>query len=82
MPKSKLTAADHAALIGRTGTVTFGPLAWPCQVNDSRVMYGRHELLITPVLGSGEQWVTRKMVDDLTKRTPMQVIESVIGGRS
>jgi hypothetical protein len=40
----------------RTGTITVGDLTFQVNIIGERTVFGRVELLITPVSGSGEKW--------------------------
>ncbi len=33
-------------------------MGFPCEVLEERTLFGRHELLIRPVGGEGERWVS------------------------
>lgn len=39
------------------GFVTFDKLTFQVKVLDSRKVYGRVDVLVTPTNGSGEQWI-------------------------
>ena len=45
--------------VGKTAEVTFGKLTVKVLVKDIKSAYGRDLYLITPVEGSGEQWVEK-----------------------
>ena len=59
------TASQMAELIGRTAAYVV-PTAFEITVNvritDVRTVYGREQVLITPLDGSGEAWVLRSSV--------------------
>lgn len=69
-----MTAKELSKYEGRTGLATITPgvgkkkseagatLQIPVKILDARSMFGRIEVLITPVGGKGERWVTRKTV--------------------
>jgi hypothetical protein len=48
----------------RTGTITAGGLTFSVNIIGERTVFGRVELLITPVSGSGEKWVWEKNVKE------------------
>lgn len=52
------TTNELKANIGQTLDYPVNKLRFPVKVLDTRQMYGRTDLLISPVSGSGEQWVS------------------------
>lgn len=63
-----MTAKELSDYIGRTGdwTVNAGAgVSVKVTVEDARVMFGRVDFLITPVAGSGTQWIDSQFVKDL-----------------
>jgi hypothetical protein len=48
----------------RTGTIVIGDLTFQVHIIRERTVFGRVELLITPVSGSGERWVWEKNVKE------------------
>jgi hypothetical protein len=53
------TAASMIVLVGRTTQVRFEKISVLCNVIDSRSQWGRTDILVEPVGGSGQQWVER-----------------------
>lgn len=53
-----MTTKTLSEYIGQTLVYPVNKLRFPVKVLDTRQMYGRTDLLITPVSGSGEQWVS------------------------
>lgn len=52
-----------AAMVGKEATLTTGEgLKIAVRVLDARQSYGRTEVLVEPVTGSGKAWVTSKRV--------------------
>lgn len=52
-----------AAMVGKEATLTTGEgLKIPVRVLDARQSYGRTEVLVEPVRGTGKAWVTAKRV--------------------
>lgn len=62
-----MTAAEMQQYIGRTGTWEVpkikGSMKIKVRVLDARVAWGRFELKITPVSGSGEVWAQNVVMD-------------------
>jgi hypothetical protein len=56
------TAASMIVLVGRTVQVRFEKVSVLCNVVDSRSQWGRTDILIEPVGGSGQQWVEKNRV--------------------
>lgn len=63
-----MTAANLAIFVGCTGTLRSGDLKVRISIVDVRTVWNRTDYLVTPVAGSGQQWVSAERVDDL--RTP------------
>jgi hypothetical protein len=61
------TIQDLAHLIGQPCTITADGLTIPCTIRFVRQVFGRTELLIAPVHGSGERWLTK---ENVTLTTP------------
>lgn len=53
-----MTTKDLTQYIGQTLVYPVNKLSFPVKVLDTRQTYGRTDLLITPVSGHGEQWVS------------------------
>lgn len=53
-------AKELAVLIGKTITISIEKLNIEVNVNDARSHFGRTEVLVNPVSGSGEQWIDIK----------------------
>ena len=67
-----LTAKDAAALIGKRGTYqpagAHGPgLTFMVKIIDARLNFGRIDVLIAPVMGSGAAWVSLESVQLATQ---------------
>jgi hypothetical protein len=63
-----VTAKELSENIGKTGSWTVNAGAGvvvEVKVEDARVMFGRVDFLITPVAGSGTQWIDSQFVKDL-----------------
>lgn len=54
-----MTINEIAKYIGKTGTILpgLGSISIPVKVYDARQVYGRVELLVKPVSGTGETWI-------------------------
>ena len=50
------------ALQGKQGLYSVGTLKILVIINDARLAYGRTDVLIVPVNGSGEQWIESSRV--------------------
>ena len=64
-----MTAANLAIFVGCTGTLTTGDIRIAVHILDARQRWGQVDYLITPVAGSGQQWVSAARVADLTTPT-------------
>jgi len=53
-----MTTNDISPLVGKTAYLTIHPLRVLVHINDTRAVWGRVDCLITPIHGSGEQWVS------------------------
>lgn len=47
----------------RTGQITIESLTVDVQIKDARLRFGHIDLLVTPVLGTGSQWVEQHRVE-------------------
>ena len=61
------TAVEMAAKVGRSGRVpvTLGrdtEVLMPVSVKDAKTIFGRLQLLVVPIGGSGEAWVSADRV--------------------
>jgi hypothetical protein len=52
-----MTSNDLKQLVGKIGLLSSGKLSVPVGVLDSRYVFGRTDLLVTPIGGSGQEWV-------------------------
>ena len=52
-----MTHAELARIIGKVGTIESDRLTIPVRIMDGRTAYGRQDVLVTPLEGSGERWV-------------------------
>ena len=52
-----MTVAQMATLVGQEGLLRVERLQVQVRVVDVRTVYGRLQLLVEPVAGSGQQWV-------------------------
>ncbi len=61
-----MTTTELAALIGRRGLLRDGlparAMAYPIVIRDARERFGRLDLLVEPVDGTGEGWVCSEHV--------------------
>jgi hypothetical protein len=56
------TAASMIILVGQAVQVRFEKVSILCNVMDSRSQWGRTDILVEPVGGSGSQWVEKNRV--------------------
>lgn len=66
-----MTAVELAKLVGRKGMALLSAsagagrqLRCPVEVKDARENFGRTELLVTPVGGSGEAWISDEKFEE------------------
>lgn len=52
-----MTYSDIKNLIGKTATYNIGTLSFNVHVTDYRHVWNRDDVLISPMTGSGQQWV-------------------------
>ena len=62
-----MTAREIAALLDKTATLSVtersgGKLEVPVRITNAREAWGRIDVLVTPVDGSGEAWVSAERV--------------------
>ena len=58
-----MTNAELAAYVGRTGLLSFdGKIAVEVRAHDAREVYGRLDILVEPVAGTGEVWVAESRI--------------------
>lgn len=57
-----MTASSLLGLIGSRGQYVNGSLYIPVVITDAREVFGRVDVCIEPVGGSGSQWVSRAAV--------------------
>lgn len=57
-----MSIREAAKLIDKTATYRVGELAFEVRITDVKNSYGRDKVQITPVNGSGEQWVMLESV--------------------
>lgn len=64
-----MTAGELAGYVGRTGILRYGQrgtdqwaLGVPVMVKDARQAFGRTDLLVSPIGGTGESWVSLERV--------------------
>ena len=62
-----MTAGSIVGLIGARGLYAAGTLYIPVIITDAREVFGRVDLCVKPVGGSGLQWVRRENVRITTK---------------
>jgi hypothetical protein len=64
-----MTTSELAPLIGRRVSAKFESLWVECTILECKQAYGRVRLLISPLEGSGEQWVdeTRILAEHLVR---------------
>lgn len=51
-----MTTDEIINLRGKTCLVTMGKMKVECTIKDGRTMFGRDDILVSPTLGSGEEW--------------------------
>jgi hypothetical protein len=57
------TANEMGKLIGQIGTVKYGQIEVAVEVLDVKQAYGQTRVMVTPVNGSGTEWIdTRRFV--------------------
>ena len=56
------TAQQQMVMVGQHGMLRMESIAVMVHVIDSRYVFGRTDLLVTPVNGKGSQWVERGRV--------------------
>ena len=74
------TAATQDWKIGGFGLLSIEKLSIPVRIEDGRNVWGRTDLLVTPVDGTGTQWVSLDRVD-LTGHNPTYGIAQSKGTR-
>lgn len=57
-----MTAYELSQMIGRTATWNIFELNIPVEVTDARHMFGRTDIQIQPVGGTGRHWCSRHAV--------------------
>ena len=57
-----MTASELARLIGHEATISSDGLQVRVRILDGRTAYGREDLLVTPVAGEGQRWVSAERV--------------------
>ncbi len=63
-----MTLGTYAAYIGKRATVTFdGGFAFECTISDVKQSYGNTRYLVTPVAGTGTNWVDSSRVKEVGK---------------
>lgn len=55
--QSAVTAREMVPAIGASVSVRFESVRIECRVNDVKYVWGRIRLQVSPLAGSGEQWV-------------------------
>ncbi len=63
---SRMTHKEAAKLIGRAGHYAHGNLIFRVEVTDVREVFGRTDVQIKPVAGSGMGWIS---LDKITLRS-------------
>lgn len=58
MPETPTTATAMHPYIKRRGTIQCGKLTIDVVVADAKTQFGRLDLLVTPIAGKGQTWVT------------------------
>ncbi len=61
-----MTTRSLSPLIGRTGRYLIGAASFPVTIIDARELFGRIDVQIEPIGGSGAAWVERSAIT-LTK---------------
>ena len=51
------SAADLVQMVGKVVAVKKDDLEVYCRVENAKSSYGRHRLLVKPIVGNGETWV-------------------------
>jgi hypothetical protein len=75
------TAREMLPAIGAHVFVRFESLTVECWIKDVKNSYGKPRVLITPVVGSGEQWVEMGRVT-VPKNPAMEPLHSIITRRA
>lgn len=59
-------STDLSTYRGRSGTIAVNALTIGVEIKDARLRFGHLDLLVSPLHGSGEQWIEshRVVVDD------------------
>lgn len=60
--KTDVEKADPKSLIGSLGLVTCDDLEVEVRVENARVRFGHIDLLVTPISGTGEQWIEKHRI--------------------
>lgn len=47
----------HKSVVGKTGLYDFEEMSFPVRIINERFRYGRLDVMIKPLDGSGERWV-------------------------
>lgn len=58
----QLTGFDLADYMGRTGSLRVDSLRVEVRIADARQVWGRLDLLVSPVAGQGAEWVSAERV--------------------
>ena len=57
-----MTNAELAEFIGRTGLLSMDKIAVEVRAHDAREVYGRLDILVAPVAGTGQAWVAESRI--------------------
>jgi len=54
---------EIAGLVGKPGTFSEDGMHWEIKINDARQTWGRLQLFISPIAGTGNRWVYAEKVE-------------------
>lgn len=57
-----MSTRTMADMIGQTGTIDADGFRIPVRIDDARMAFGRTDVLVTPIHGSGTRWVDASRV--------------------
>ena len=57
-----MTNAELAEFVGRTGLLSMDKIAVEVRAHDAREVYGRLDILVEPIAGTGQVWVAESRI--------------------
>lgn len=60
-----MTYSELKQMIGQQFIVTFEHVQVNCTVLDGRSSFGRTDILVTPISGNGQQWVSLDRIKEI-----------------